>query len=292
MESLGRSPSAVALLCLLPLAALALAMVSISLVRVVLCLRRGLGADPRPRSCVSGEGPEAPRPLYIAWARSHLAGVVLFKTLNYRGGAPLRGVGEAKAFLAHQQNITPLATKGAQLPVPRTILGGAGARFCGLFGPKHPLGALLKRSILAVYVLGLLAPSVSTLVQPGLTAPLRGAPTERHPNWHETTGRLGPTPPKKEHLAGGKRPAVGRPAPLARDDKVAVFGPWPIAVASYWNSKGFWVAPWFVVWAPQDGWDNLVCPITTLGVVSMLAEDYDLHRAIRAGDPYSIGILG
>ena len=272
-------------LWLLPSIAPTLVMALISLVRVALFTLQGLVAGPRPKRQA------ALRPSHRTGAPSHLAGAALSKTPGYPSGAPTGGV--RGASLTRQcgplpANIAP-HVRGAL--VPFATLGGAGAR---LVGPKPPLAALLKRWLLAAYLLGLLAPSVSALARPGLPAPLWEASVAWHPVLNETGGRLGPTPPGAQSM-GGQLPAGGWRPPFSKGSRAAAFRPWPAVVVIYQNSKSSGGSPLFrpvVIWVPQGGWGGPVCFVSTAGVISMLAEDYDLHRAVRAAHPFPTGLLG
>ena len=269
-------------LWLLPSVASALVMALISLVRVALFPLQGLVSGPRPNRRA------ALRPSRRAGARSRLAGAALSKTPGYRSGAPTggaRGASLARRLGPPPTNIAP-HVRGALAPC--ATLGGAGAR---LVGPKPPFGALLKRWLLAAYSLGLLAPSVRALARPGLPAPLWEASIAWHLVLDETCGRLGPTPPGAQ-ATGGQLPAGGWQPPFSKDSRAAAFRPWPAVVVIYQNSKSSGGSPRFrpvVVWVPQGSWGGPVCFVSTARVISMLAEDYDLHRAVH---PFPTGLLG
>ncbi len=269
-----KTPGARPPLWLLPSVASALVMALISLVRVALVPLQGLVAGLRPSR--------------RAGARSCLAGAALSKTPGYPGGAPTGGAPLTRQRGPLPANIAP-HVRGALAPC--ATLGGAGAR---LVGPKPPLGALLKRWLLAAYLLGLLAPSVSTLARPGLPAPLWEASIAWHPVLNETRGGLGPTPPGAQSM-GGQLPAGAWRPPFSKGRRAAAFRPWPAVVVIYQNSQSSGGSPRFrpvVVWVPQGGWGGPVCSVSTAGVISMLAEDYDLHRAVRAAHPFPTGLLG
>jgi hypothetical protein len=89
--------------------------------------------------------------------------------------------------------------------------------------------------------------------------------------------------------------AEERPKLVNHCKRTAPYKPLPIGKVIYKNlknfKKGLWSEP-FVVWLPHDDWESPVCPVTTLGVLSELADDYALHRQVRLADPYPIGIFG
>lgn len=69
----------------------------------------------------------------------------------------------------------------------------------------------------------------------------------------------------------------------------------PIEKVVYKNLKNFrknlWSDP-VAIWLPHDDWESPVCPITTVGVLSELADDCILYRQTKLVDPYPIGIFG
>lgn len=69
----------------------------------------------------------------------------------------------------------------------------------------------------------------------------------------------------------------------------------PIEKVLYKNLKNFRKGLWsgaLVTWEPQERWEDPVCPVTTLGTLSELAEDYALYRKVKLTDPYPIGVFG